>query len=162
MNKCLLKIGLDFHGVINKRPEFFSEFCNLALQRGYEIHVITGGPLEVVKEMLNKWHVRYSHIFAILDYYESVGNVSYFENGEIKVPVQLWDTAKAEYCMRHGINMHIDDSSQYVKWFSTPYCHYDVESCCCTTENSNSIDFSQTPEKTLTEIERIVSKVQYY
>ncbi len=162
MRSSPLKIGLDFHGVINKRPKFFAEFTNLALQRGYEIHIITGGPLTVVKEMLDKWRVRYSYIFAILDFYGTVSNVTYFENGEVKVPPQLWDTAKAEYCMLNGINMHIDDSSEYVRWFSTPYCHYDEKKRECLTENSRTIDFNKSPALALDEIEQIVSSVQYF
>ena len=78
------------------------------------------------------------------------------------MPAQLWDTAKAEYCMTHGINMHIDDSSQYVKWFSTPYCHYDENSKTCKMPNALSVDFSQTPEKALQEIEQAVTSYQYF
>lgn len=157
-----LKIGLDFHGVINNRPEFFSRFTAAAIRKGYEIHVITGGPLHVVKELLDKWGVRYTRIFAILDFYDARGEVTYFENGEYKIPDKLWDTAKAEYCMVNGINMHIDDSSKYVKWFSTPYCHYDNKDFCCQTENNLLIDFSASPLKALHGIERVVRSLQYF
>lgn len=157
-----LKIGLDFHGVINKRPQFFSAFTILARKKGHEIHIITGGPSQVVKKMLDEWQVSYDYLFAILDYYGNIAGATYFENGELKVPAQLWDTAKAEYCMTHGINMHIDDSSQYVKWFSTPYCHYDENSKTCKMPNALSVDFSQMPEKALQEIEQAVTSYQYF
>lgn len=157
-----IKIGLDFHGVINKRPNFFARFCTEALRRGHEIHIITGGPRHRVKQMLEKMGVKYTRLFAILDYYDARGEVTYFENGEYKVPDKLWDTAKAEYCSIHGINMHIDDSSAYVKWFQTPYCHYENDKQICHTENDFTIDFSASPLKAVAQIENIVSHLQFY
>lgn len=69
MNKPLpLKIGLDFHGVINDNPVYFSRFTAEAVRRGYEVHIITGGPSHKVKELLDKWNICYTAVFAILDY----------------------------------------------------------------------------------------------
>ena len=83
MNKPLpLKIGLDFHGVINDNPVYFSRFTAEAVRRGYEVHIITGGPSHKVKELLDKWNICYTAVFAILDYYDAQGEVEYFENGE--------------------------------------------------------------------------------
>ena len=44
-----LKIGLDFHGVITDNPEYFKVFANEALRRGYEIHIISGGPKATIE-----------------------------------------------------------------------------------------------------------------
>lgn len=163
MNKPLpLKIGLDFHGVINDNPVYFSRFTAEAVRRGYEVHIITGGPSHKVKELLDKWNICYTAVFAILDYYDAQGEVEYFENGEFKVSEKLWDIAKAEYCQLMGINMHIDDSTKYIKWFTTPYCHYDEKRKNCETENMLNIDFKQPPEKALNQIEKIVTSLQYY
>ena len=157
-----LKIGLDYHGVINRQPAYFSLFTDEALRRGHEIHIITGGPRDVVEKLLQKDNIRYSCIFAILDYYDAKGIVEYFDNGEFKIPDKLWDSAKAEYCSLNGINMHIDDSRSYVRWFTTPYCHYDAEKQNCRTENSDRIDFTKPPAQVLDDIEKIISSVQYY
>ena len=40
---------------------------------------------ELVKELLDKWNICYTAVFAILDYYDAQGEVEYFENGEFKV-----------------------------------------------------------------------------
>ena len=63
-----IKIGLDFHGVITDNPTYFSKFTQEAITRGYEIHIITGGPADVVKVMLDEWKINYTTIFAILDF----------------------------------------------------------------------------------------------
>ena len=95
-----LKIGLDFHGVINKRPQFFSAFTILARKKGHEIHIITGGPSQVVKKMLDEWQVSYDYLFAILDYYGNIAGATYFENGELKVPAGELDCGNSGTTMR--------------------------------------------------------------
>ncbi len=157
-----IKIGLDFHGVITKHPEYFSEFCRCALSRGYEIHIITGGPQKVVEEYLRKHQILYTVIFAILDFYDAKGDVDFFDNGEFKVPDQLWNSAKAEYCITKGINMHIDDSTQYAKWFTTPFCHYDAQTRKCLTSENIEIDFSQAADVALNQIADIVKRLQFF
>lgn len=157
-----IKIGLDFHGVINNRPEYFARFSRAAARKGYEIHVITGGPRDLVEKKLNAWGIYYTEIFAILDYYDAHGEVKYFENGEYKIPDKLWDTAKAEYCAVNGINVHIDDSSVYVKWFTTPYCHYDSDGSSCTSVSGTRINFADSPLTALHQIEKMISTEQFY
>ena len=159
--KAGLKIGLDFHGVVSARPKYFAQFTAEAVRRGHEIHIITGGPSQVVAAQLRRYHIAYTKIFAVLDYYDARGQVTYFDNGEYKVPDRLWDSAKAEYCSIEGINMHIDDSSEYVKWFTTPYCRYQNTVQDCVTENDFHINFNAAPQQALDEIENIISKVQY-
>lgn len=161
MRKNKLKIGLDFHGVINERPEYFAQFCFAALAKGYEIHIITGGPQDVVAAILDTCNIPYTKIFAIRDYYDALGEVEHFANGEFKIDDKLWDSAKAEYCSHNGINIHIDDSSHYAKWFSTPFCHYYGDENKCITENKFKIDFSLSAELALQEIEKLISTVQY-
>lgn len=152
-----VKIGIDFHGVITCKPEYFSKFTQLAVARGYEIHIITGGPGEVIKKMLDDWHISYTSIFAILDFYDVLHKVKYFENGEFHVDNELWDTAKGLYCKEHDINIHIDDSTIYRQWFSTPYCLYDAEDACCSLAPQKCINFSEGPESALDQIAGFVT-----
>ena len=64
-----IKIGLDFHGVIDANPKYFSGFTQEARKRGWKIYVITGGPYEKVKQELEQMNISYDEIFAIYDYY---------------------------------------------------------------------------------------------
>lgn len=150
--KKTIRIGLDFHGVVDKYPEYFKDFTHKAKEKGIEIYIITGGPERVVAEYLRNYGICYKEIFAILDFYDAQGQVEYFPNGEFKVPADLWNTAKGEYCARHKIDIHIDDSHEYADWFSTPFCFYDADNKKCTIGNTISIDFSKEPEETLSEI----------
>lgn len=158
MNKKVkIKIGLDYHGVINMHPEYFSAFAQEALARGAEIHIITGGSEQEIASNLKNWNIPYSKIFSIPDYYKAKGKVIYFSDGAYKIPDDLWDKAKAEYCNLEGINMHIDDSQEYIKWFTTPYCRYDGKNPQCITEDGHIIDFSAPPSEVLDCIERFIA-----
>ena len=153
MNKrALIKIGLDFHGVVDKYPDYFAKFTQQAVAQGIEIYIITGGPKAVVENYLQEHRIQYTELFAILDYYDAQGQVEYFPNGEFKIPSKLWNTAKGEYCAKHKITLHIDDSTEYGYWFSTPYCVYDSASRQCLAQNGLKIDFSQAPEIALASI----------
>lgn len=151
-----LKIGLDFHGVINVRPDYFASFCTEALKREHEIHIITGGPARNVAEKLALLKVPYSKIFAIQDYYAERGQITYYQDGSYHIPDHLWNEAKAEYCRRAEINLHIDDSFEYIKWFTTPYCHFQEKQDNCITENDLQVDFSAPPAAALNRIEQII------
>jgi len=41
-----MKVGLDIHGVVDVRPEFFSELSKLLVSNGHEVHIITGGSVK--------------------------------------------------------------------------------------------------------------------
>jgi 8-oxo-dGTP diphosphatase len=38
---------------------------------------------------------------------------------------KVWNRAKAEYCKKNGIQLHIDDSDVYGKYFETPYARFE-------------------------------------
>ena len=113
MTSSKYKIGIDFHGVITASPAFFRDFTALAFDRDYEVFVISGGPYLVVKNFLDSWKIRYNNIFSLIDHFASRGQVKYFPNGNFKVPDELWDKAKAEYCLQNGIDIQIDDTPGY-------------------------------------------------
>ena len=156
--KNSIRIGLDFHGVIDKYPEYFQAFNRLAEERGIEIYIITGGPKKVVETYLQEHKIVYKETFAILDFYDEKGEVEYFPNGEFKVPAELWNKAKGEFCARNKIDLHIDDSAEYAAWFSTPFCRYDSKSQTCLAENKIAIDFSLPPQETIKQIMSVFGK----
>lgn len=155
-NKKTLKIGLDFHGVITANPKYFKDFCGLAINKGYEIHVISGGPEQTIMQFLEKWGIKYTAIFAIVDYWDALGMVTFFEDGTFKVDEKFWDEAKGLYCDEHEIDLQIDDTSKYSKSFTTPFCHYDAKHHCCTLDNGQKIDLHDNPSQSLAEIEHLL------
>ena len=152
-----IKIGLDFHGVIDKHPSFFQEFNQKAREEGWQIHIITGGTKEEVVTKLKDWNISFDEIFSIMDFYEQQGKTILLQNGERHVDEKLWNQAKAQYCQEKQIDIHIDDSSLYQKWFSTPYCLYDNKTFVCQTDEGKSIVFYETPAKAIDEIKKYLA-----
>lgn len=157
MTDCKLKIGLDYHGVIDQRPEYFSCFCRTAQKRGHKIYVITGGPAVKIKEYLKQYHISYDFVFAISDYYQALGQVIQEASGQMTVPQSLWNSAKADFCRRNHINFHIDDSKEYQHWFTTPFCLYDDKTAECSFSPEIKIDLTENPDSVLIKIENFLS-----
>lgn len=153
-NSKRLKIGLDFHGVITEEPAYFKEFTDAAVARGHQIYIITGGPEEAVQKFLQSWEICCYKLFTILDYYAKRDMVTYDQDGNFKVDDDLWNTAKAKFCRQYQIDIHIDNSALYGKYFTTPYCLYDPDSRTCMLKNDFVVSLALPPKDALAQIEK--------
>jgi len=118
-----MKIGLDIHGVIDKDPRTFAELARVLIAAGHEVHIITGQRWDVAERILKAHKVPYTHHFSILDHYRGhlAAKIWKDEHGNEWMDAEMWNRAKALYCAKHGIKLHIDDSDMYGKYFKTPY-----------------------------------------
>ena len=118
-----LKIGLDIHGVIDTKPEFFAAFSKTFVDAGHEVHILTGPHITPkLEEYLKGLGIAYTHIFSISDYHQAKGTeIHYDDKGDPHLDTWAWDSAKAEYAVEHQLDLHFDDSDQYKYWFKTPY-----------------------------------------
>ena len=118
-----MKFGFDIHGVIDKLPKAFAAMSNALVDAGHEVHVITGPRItEEVVEELEGYGIKWTHIFSITDYYSEAEDVEVrWVDGDPWVDSHLWDRAKGDYCKRMNIDLHIDDSQDYGRYFKTPY-----------------------------------------
>lgn len=119
------KVGLDLHGVIDSMPEFFAFFTKAIIDAGGEIHIITGGTSEKDIKLLEDYGIRWTHFFSISDYHREKGTPTqgtHPKYGFPQISDQEWDRTKGEYCQKHGIDLHIDDTLIYNDYFTTPFC----------------------------------------
>lgn len=145
------KIGVDFHGVINTNPMFFKKFCELAIKQNIEVHIVSGGPREDIIEFLTLHQIKYDYLWCIYDYFEAKEEVVYGSDGSFHVEDEAWNEAKALYCRQNNINVQIDDSLIYGKYFTTPYCLYD-EHKKSGVLNGKVIDFCVSAQNSLDDI----------
>jgi hypothetical protein len=121
--KKKLKIGLDIHGICDANPEFFSELSRLFVNAGHDVHIITGrrvsdGALDEIKEL----GLSYTHFFSISDYHVEKGTkVWEDDDGNPWLEGELWDRTKGDYCAKHQIDFHIDDTARYGDYFKTTF-----------------------------------------
>jgi hypothetical protein len=123
------KLGLDIHGVITDDKDSLLWLSNAVTFMKGEVHIISGPPIAVIMKELRDLgfmkDVNYTHVFSIVDYNISIGTpITYDENGHAWTDEYSWDKTKADYCVREGINLHIDDSDQYGYFFKTPYARF--------------------------------------
>ena len=126
-----MKLGLDIHGVIDSNPDSFSFMSHSVISGGGEVHIITGGSWTVeLEEQLIGYGIKWTSYFSVYDHLlnsgvDSIGNIQ-FPDGTIqkKFDSDLWDTIKGEYCKNNQIDLHIDDTEIYSKYFTTPFLLY--------------------------------------
>lgn len=156
----LLKIGLDFHGVINTNPSYFKDFTEYAERHGHQIYIITGGPAKAIESFLKAWGIKYTGLFTILDHYAALGKVTFYPDGNFKMDDKLWNTAKAKFCRKHHIDIHVDDSTVYGLSFSTPYCLYDEASRACSLNKKLVISFAIPPQDSLMQMAKALAELK--
>jgi len=126
-----MKLGLDIHGVIDSNPKSFAFMSQSVVTNGGEVHIITGGSWTTeLEEQLKGYGIKWTSHFSVYDYLvesgiDSIGTIQ-FPDGTIqkKFDYDLWDTIKAGYCRSNKIDLHIDDTEVYSKYFTTPFLLY--------------------------------------
>lgn len=139
MSDKKVKIGVDFHGVLATNPVYFSGFCRKVMEKGWEIHIISGGPRNDILQYLNKNDIPFTELYTILETCDKAGTVKYFADGSFYVKEEIWNRAKGIYCEKNNISLHIDDSSYYEPYFSTPFCLYTLHKGRCKIEKDDFV-----------------------
>jgi len=117
-----VKYGFDIHGVMDSDPTLFHSLTHALVNAGHEVHIITGPKKEVVEPFLKANNIAYTHFFSIVEDAEKNDmNIKWDKEGHPWIDPQFWDRAKARYCAKNKIDIHLDDSPEYGKYFKTPY-----------------------------------------
>jgi len=115
----MFKLGLDFHGVIDKYPELFSVLSNLVFGTGNKVYIITGHKdTPELRTDLEKYGIKYNEIISIIDYHERIGSHVWYDERGPWIDADLWNVGKAELCKKYDINLMIDDSEMYGQYFT--------------------------------------------
>lgn len=118
-----IKIGLDIHGVINENPKFWLQFMDdLRTAKGiyWQVHILTGHSVEKAETELEEFNIypgHYATIFSISDYLAEKGVPEQSRSSKSTpwYPSEQWNSAKAEYVKKEGIQILIDDSKEYAE-----------------------------------------------
>ena len=122
------KLGLDLHGVIDSIPDEFKFLSNAIVSAGGEVHILTGGSwTDELENQVISYGIRWTHKFSVYDHLieidsNTIGEIQ-FPDGTIQKKFEdgLWDHVKADYCKKHNISLHIDDTLIYNDFFQTPF-----------------------------------------
>jgi hypothetical protein len=113
---------LDLHGVVDTYPDKFVRLAKSITRTGGDVIICTGSSdnekLQTQLLSYNSGIQWWTDIFSITDYLKSK-NIPHTESadGGIKVENVLWDQAKGDWAREFDIDLHIDDSPEYGKYF---------------------------------------------
>ena len=115
-------LGLDIHGVIDADFNLFKELTQKLLSNLFienEIHIITGIAWKPkVSTSLMENGICWTKSFSITDFHVSIGtDIKWKDEDHPLIDEVLWDKTKALYCKKNNIDIHIDDSDVYGKYF---------------------------------------------
>lgn len=118
-----MKFGIDFHGVADTKKKFFSEFTRRVVDNGGEVHIITGNmKTEEIFATLFEYGIVYTHFFSVSDKLLEEDKATHWTSPDDPwFEAEEWNGAKANYCKENQIDLMIDDSEEYGKYFVTPY-----------------------------------------
>jgi ADP-ribose pyrophosphatase YjhB (NUDIX family) len=123
----MIKIGIDVHGVVDTAPHFFSELSRLLVENGHEVHILTGAEQtdELEYELKHVMKLTWTHFFSTTTFHKNSGTEITYIDGNPYMDNKIWNRAKSTYCRENGIQLHIDDSDVYGKYFKTPYAQFE-------------------------------------
>lgn len=121
-----MKIGLDYHGVIDKNPKFFVSLALALKDLGFEIYILTGESdslqFETLLKSYNNGLQWWNEIFSVTDYLINIGeHYKIDQNGRCCFNELLWNKCKSVYCKNNNIDLHIDNKKEYLKYFNDSY-----------------------------------------
>ena len=126
-----IKIGFDFHGVLDDDPVFFANLIRILKEQGHEVHILTGQELtDKLESDLSDLGIVYDQLFSITSYHKEMGTYVTYKNGDRTQPLiapPKWNRTKADYANMVGLDIHIDDSEEYGYYFDcykTQYIYY--------------------------------------
>ena len=123
-NSRVIKIGIDIHGMIDYDPEFFAILSKTLVESGHQIHVMTGSEIQpaIIAE-LRGYGIYWTHLFSISDYYKNKPDIQMWrdERGRPWVDPELWNLAKGLYAQEQNLDIVLDDTEEYGKYFSTSF-----------------------------------------
>jgi hypothetical protein len=124
--KVTLNYGFDVHGVVDSIPQAFAAITSALINDGHEVHVITGAKdTPELRDELERKGIKYTHLFSITTYHEERGTaVTYDENNRPWMDEKVWNRTKGEYCAKHRIDFHLDDTEEYGQYYTTPFILY--------------------------------------
>lgn len=117
-------IGFDVHGVIDHHKDMFKNIIDEFIEANYVIHILTGS--KVNDRLLNSIsHIKYHHIFSILDFNERIGTDMWEDDRGFWIDDYKWNMSKSYYAHSNNLLFHLDDTKIYGDYFKTPFGHYD-------------------------------------
>ena len=112
-----MKIGIDFHGVIDTYPDIFAALSLKWIKKGYEVHILTGKEWGLIESKIKKFGISYTHHFSIVDHHLALGTLMEKRINGWWMQEEEWNKSKGDYAAKEQITLHFDNDLKYIQWF---------------------------------------------
>lgn len=124
------KLSLDIHGVVDTYPEKYIALAKTIKEGGGIVYICTGSTYEdgVVNELIN-YHpekiIWWDKFFSVSDYIREnyAGKFEEAPDGGVYCDEDIWNGVKGNWAKEESIDLHIDDSPRYGKYFPVGIFH---------------------------------------
>jgi hypothetical protein len=117
-----MRIGLDLHGCIDRYPIYFECLTWNLINKGHEIHIITGQEWDKAEPQVNRYKISYTHSFSIVDYHKGIGTKMWKDSKDTWwLDETLWLKSKGDYIRKAKVDIHFDDGVRYAQYMP-PTC----------------------------------------
>lgn len=120
-----MRIGIDFHGVLDDETEGWVTFCWLAKESEHEVYLISGPSVDGITRRLESIGVdpeMFTGIYSVVDHLKAKGSPMWEKpvgSGHWWADDKAWWSAKGEIAEMLSLDLMIDDSAQYGEFMPT-------------------------------------------
>ena len=123
-----MKISFDYHGVIDQYPDVFRAIIKALRKDGHRVYIVTGTAGLEAEDLLEKLEIEYDQIFSITDELTGYTIPAYINKDKrLCFDDKEWDKAKGKFCFDELIDLHLDDTIRYTKYFKTPVAIFEAK-----------------------------------
>jgi hydroxymethylpyrimidine pyrophosphatase-like HAD family hydrolase len=112
-----MKIGIDYHGVIDTLSTTFAELSRKWIDRGHEVHIVTGKQWRDAEPRVRALGISFTHHYSIVDDHRLRGTPMIERENGFWMEEETWNRSKGEYCERERIDVHFDNDLKYARYF---------------------------------------------
>lgn len=122
-------IAFDIHGVIDYDPDGIRSLAEKYRKEGHQIYILSGA--HASPKIMNylykfgfKMNIQFSKYLSIADFHKEIGTpIKYDDQNRPHMDDKTWNCTKAEICAINNIDVLLDDSLIYGKYFDDR-CEY--------------------------------------
>jgi hypothetical protein len=117
-----MKIGIDLHGVLDMNPEVSRVVLKALIDAGHEIFIISGPPLIEILNILTglglEAGIHYSDAYSIVGFLKEKNVKMWLDKKKTWwADDEDWWSAKANISYNLKLDIMVDDSIQYARYF---------------------------------------------
>lgn len=108
-----MRIGIDYHGTIERYPSVFRVLTLHWSRMGHDVHIVTGMQWKYALSGLKKHDIFFNNHFSIIDYHIERGTSMEKTDSDWWMEDEQWFRSKGDYCRAARITLLFDNDLEF-------------------------------------------------